>query len=482
MKDLYKYFASKNRLKIHQCLDVITSNKQDRPYKPDKPNRGGRMKGINFRNIVITVVVAALCFVSLAGAEEKEKESKIELIPVYEKTFDDTIIYVIFDETEITVEEAKILGWRGLEGEKSEVKNTIIYPKVVIKEGVIEFLDEKGIVEKSFSLAPLQGSKPRITVSFSKNRKFIGVVKSRKEFTMLNDDGETLWQSDIGRVGYGWPYISPDGQYSVCVGDITGDFSDYYPSIWNKDGFKKELINKEDRTKFELLHLEFTRDGNMFAATLHHKVDNNIYLCLYDRNGTKKWQKTVGRGYGGYTTISGVGNYIAVTIWEKDKNHQELRLYNQNGELCWASTVNLGEVYLSFSRGDSILMAVCEWASIYHFDIQSGKTLWFYNEKDISSTTYRGVLLDEDEDLYIVIGFRASHLERIHDLMNIFNNQGDLIVQKTFPPGHLFTKYPVSYIPSPGSYPSGMFLRDKIIILNGNSNKVFALKLYTEEL
>ena len=43
MKDIYRDSASKNRLKIHLCLNVITPNKQDKLNKPDKPKRGGRI-------------------------------------------------------------------------------------------------------------------------------------------------------------------------------------------------------------------------------------------------------------------------------------------------------------------------------------------------------------------------------------------------------------------------------------------------------
>jgi len=430
------------------------------------------------KEIIVTTILA-LCLVSLAGAEGKE-EAKIELVPVYEKTFEDTIIDVIFDETEITVEEAKALGWRDLDEKGSEEKTTIIYPKAVVKKGKIEFLDEKGTVKKSFSLVPLKDSKPRITVNFSKTRKFIGVVKSRKEFTMLNDHGELLWRTDISRVGYGWPYISPDGQYIVCVGDITGDFTDYYPSVWDKNGFVSGLVKEDERTKYELLHLDFTENGEFFVTTFRQKgytmkegYLDSLILCLFDRRGNKVWQKVVGRGHGGYVSISEKGNHIAVVFKPTNSEHQELHLYNNQGTFCWKSEVGAGQAYFIFSHDESTLTVCCGWALLCQFRIQTGKRIWLHQGTGI----FRTVLPAPDEQSYTVIGFdRKTGGIRLNDFILVFGEKGNLLMKKQFQAASLFTKYPVPYIPSPGYHPTGYLTKGILTLLNGAEDKFFSLK------
>jgi len=448
------------------------------------------MKGIDFRNVIMAMTVAVLCLVSLAGAEEK-KEAKIELVPVYEKTFEDTIIDVIFDETEITVEEAKALGWRGLDEKGSEEKTTIIYPKAVVKKGKIEFLDEKGTVKKSFSLVPLKDSKPRITVNFSKTRKFIGVVKSRKEFTMLNDHGELLWRTDISRVGYGWPYISPDGQYIVCVGDITGDFTDYYPSVWDKNGFVSGLVKEDERTKYELLHLDFTKNGEFFVVTFHQKgytmkegYLDSLILCLFDRRGNKIWQKVVGRGHGGYVSISEKGNYIGVVIWPIDAKYQELYLYKQNSNFCWKNRISLGGSRLVFSKDEKNLVVVCGKASIYYYSINSGQIQWEFLEKGTHDWEYifSEAILYDLGNFVSVIGFRRTdNKERLCDLLYLFDKKGHLLSRKEFTKYSLFTKKYSLYIPAPGWYPTLLLNINKVTIFDGNNSKIITLKLNRKE-
>ncbi len=433
----------------------------------------------------IKAILLALCLISLAGAGEKKEATKIELVPIYEKTFDDTIVDVIFAEAEVSVKEARILGWRDLEEKKSEEKTTLVYPEALVKQGKIEFLDVKGALKMSFPLTPLKGSKPIITVNFSKNRRYIGIVKSRKEFTMLNDNGELLWQTDISRVGYGWPYISPDGQYIVCVGDITGDFTDYYPSVWDKNGFAKGLVKEDGRTDYELLDLDFTENGDYFVTTFKQKgytkkerYLDSLILCLFDRKGNKVWQKMVGRGSGGYVSISENGNYIAVVIWPSDAEHQELHLYNNQGTFCWKSEVGAGQSYFIFSHDDSILTVCCGWAFLCQFDIQTGKRIWLHQGMGI----YRSVIPAPDGQLYIVFGFnRKTGGIRLNDFILVFNRNGELLIKKEFLANSLYSKYPSSYIPAPGCFPTTLFAEDNLMLLCGNENKIISLKVVEEK-
>jgi hypothetical protein len=89
---------------------------------------------LNHKTIRTILIITALCLVSLTRAEEKE-ETKIELIPVYEKTFDDTIVDVIFDTATVSIEEAKKMGWKEeafSKEERQKLQCSILYPKVIV--------------------------------------------------------------------------------------------------------------------------------------------------------------------------------------------------------------------------------------------------------------------------------------------------------------------------------------------------------------
>ena len=105
---------------------------------------------------LLAIVIALMAMNSGLYAQEKDTaqtESKVELKVVYEKTFDEPIVNVIFDTATVNIEEAKKRGWKE-EGftneEKIKGKVLISYPKVVF--GVQEARLEARFYDKNAKL------------------------------------------------------------------------------------------------------------------------------------------------------------------------------------------------------------------------------------------------------------------------------------------------------------------------------------------
>ena len=67
-----------------------------------------RLGGNRMKKISLILFLCIIAF-SILGAEDK---SVIKLVPVYEKTFQDTIVDVIFDTATVSISEAKAMGWK----------------------------------------------------------------------------------------------------------------------------------------------------------------------------------------------------------------------------------------------------------------------------------------------------------------------------------------------------------------------------------
>ncbi|MEM4314608.1 MAG: hypothetical protein QXM39_04950 [Thermoplasmata archaeon] len=164
------------------------------------------------------------------------EEGEIELVPVYEKTFPDTIVDVIFDTATVSIEEAKNLGWKVElipEEEKKDGKMVICSPKVVFYKDKIEILNKEGEIKKRIDLKEVgiyeskEGEKE--FTSYAKfykgenNKYFCVVYTHRAEFEgypidgtliMYNKKGEELWRVR-GEIFSVEIYPSPNGEYAV---------------------------------------------------------------------------------------------------------------------------------------------------------------------------------------------------------------------------------------------------------------------------
>jgi hypothetical protein len=182
-------------------------------------------------------------------AEKKNIQVKpeIELVPVYEKTFDEPIVDVIFDTATVTLEEALRMGWKE-EGFSSEGKKRgkikISYPKVVligetrdeIKEMV--FYDKKGREVKSIFVDS------RNNVITSNSGRFLLIATYYDEYrtekgdgTLLDWHGNMVWEKEKGY----FTSVSDDGYTAEGFVSPSGDLVPF--TLYNPKGEKIKEIS-----------------------------------------------------------------------------------------------------------------------------------------------------------------------------------------------------------------------------------------------
>ncbi len=230
----------------------------------------------------------------------------IELVTVFEKTFNDTIVDVIFDTATVTVKEAKVLGVKRLEGREELEIVKLEYPKVVMigdtskkYKGLvksIKFLNKKGEVIKEVELKI-----PGEQCILSPNKKLIGVRKSYtvgtpyQDLTIYDLEGEVRGKFKVKPLG--GLLIADDGSfvvYGIEIGRILprGEINFY-------DGEGK-LIKTIEGISF--LHRARYLKNNLFLLLIHgekigsYKEGDVEYpkyatdVVCYDKNGEEKWR------------------------------------------------------------------------------------------------------------------------------------------------------------------------------------------------
>jgi len=454
---------------------------------------------------ITTIIALALCLVSLAGAEEgKAREVKLELI--WEKKFNFLPSFeerkslpitirgdeVIFDEAEVTAKEAKELGFKGYEDFGEDEKVKIPYPKVMIGRSDIMFLGFKGNIVKKYPLGEWA------EVGFSKNKQFIGILglgKSQKDriFSMLDSEGNILWKTEITRVGYTLPHISPNGEYVIAEGDPSYDLCDYYPSIWDKNGLVKGLF--EEGTRAELKGVDFTTDGEYFVIAYesavvettsqkiktrtgeelpHYKIHKITNLSLYTMLGKELWNKQLIGVRPISIAITPKGDHTVIVGAFADTFL--LYTYDTKGILINEEKLVEEQLHTLFPHYKN------EW-HIVDFSPQLTK-IHFYNQiiknKEISKEhekvmrpyIVKKMSWNNKRTYFVVLALKRKELhQRTTDVIYLFNHTGELLTEKQYPAFSLCGEYL-----SEGS-PTFTVLNDKIILLNHTEKKIECYKI-----
>ena len=200
-----------------------------------------------------------LVFLGVIYLSGKTQESKLTLIPVYEKTFEDTIVDMIFDTATVSLDKAKAMGWKEeafSEEEKAKGKVTIVYPCVLITKDKISFLDKDGKEKKTISRLVRgvrwegkQGVKIGegvIKVRKSKEGGYLGVVIPREgsaldgtmkgDLVMYSKGGREMWRLEGVYLSDGDIVPSPNGEYAI--GLPPAEYPEGAPYIYTSEEWK----------------------------------------------------------------------------------------------------------------------------------------------------------------------------------------------------------------------------------------------------
>ncbi|MCX7994435.1 MAG: WD40 repeat domain-containing protein [candidate division WOR-3 bacterium] len=350
---------------------------------------------------IITILV--LCFVSLVWAEEKGT-SQIELIPVYEKTFDDTIVDVIFDTATVSIDEAKRMGWKEeafSAAEKKSGRGEIFYTKVVIskkgKKKVLKFFDPTGKIKNSIETGEYAEA------VISQNGEYIGITTPTKwrggdhesKFEMVDAAGRVHWA--LNGLGTG-PYVpSPDGR--LIIGSLSVEVEAAPIEIYNKNGLLKSI-----RKDFAGFWTGFSTDGEFIALGIPLAfprgklivLDSAIQILREDSTATLYGD--VGGGY--YIVFSPSNSYIVYPIIKNKLEAANIGVFDAQGKLLFRIlTQGRGNYICKFSSDERYILVADAHGSCYLIDILAKKILW---QHIIKSQGFGAVSVNKDFNKILV--------------------------------------------------------------------------------
>jgi len=256
-------------------------------------------------------LILFLCIIAFSILRAEDK-SVIKLIPVYEKTFQDTIVDVIFDTATVNIEKAKAMGWKEEafnEGERAKGEATISYPKVVmvsrgrelgwyaperrnsyyLKE--IRFYNKKGKLLNTLEI----GTKGDEWVHISANHKYVLISKIPAEYNseysggiLYNNEGKRICE-----INGPTPIAVSDEGYMIAAyldwqvpPELGGSFYIYNPS-----GKLIKTIKNPDKEKTAPLFAKYSKDGEYAVLVFKATTFPPTVICLIKKTGKILWKK-----------------------------------------------------------------------------------------------------------------------------------------------------------------------------------------------
>ena len=361
--------------------------------------------------IFVLVFMIGIC---LSG---ESKESGIKLIPVYEKTFEDTIVDVIFDTVTVSLSEAKAMGWKEeafSEEEKAKGKVTITYPCVLITKEEIRFLDERGKEKKSINRIVKgvkwegkQGVKVGegvIKVRKSKGGEYLGVVIPREgsllgegikgDFVMYRKNGKEMWKLGDVYLSDGYVIPSPNGEYAIAL--PPGEYPEQAPLYYSREG-TKELIPREWQGKWKWPFFpetpHFSGDGKYFGIPIT-SYDGDSNFLLISTSFEQLWLKTL-EGEINAVEISNTAKYFVVS------SGNTTVCFNKRGKILWKRKANPS--IFSFNRGEDLLLLVYSLrGKIESVDPATGIINWAFEDKALIK---KSILIEVDVQSSTILMF-----------------------------------------------------------------------------
>ena len=340
--------------------------------------------------IFISVIILILClnlnlYSSLLSSAQKMRvedsvvKNKIELEVIWEKQFDEPVVDVIFDEVEVTVKEAKIRGWKNLEGKKDTQLIMVDYPKTIfisdklesiekdIKE--IKFNDKKGTIVKHITI----NKNKREGIIVSPNKKYILVSRkyddiSKNEGAILfKNDGTEVWRKEKGS------FTSVSDQGYTITGFVRPDGSSKPFIIYNPNGKKIKEIHLGNDT-FDAGG-KFSEDGKYFII---YEGFMPTQITILNLNGKIDFKQNVEKNV---LKVFPYNQGIILGVEDIKNNKQNIECFDWNGNIKWTFSQSEFSAHIGkFSAKEKRILIYCSDGYIRCLDILSGKIVWKQKE------------------------------------------------------------------------------------------------------
>lgn len=273
-----------------------------------KRNDMGMLRGVNEKEKTSAVTIflslislLVICLVLGFKSDGIAQPGITEKITLDYKT-DEKVVEILYGEIEVSAQEARQYGLHVSENRKPSDRIKVQYPKVVITESKIQFLDERSKLKSSVARTPSVPGKSGSIVRSAKNKKYIALNNILKynqpaervedgELIMLNDDGSELWKRPHNFANI---IPSPNGRYILGTPDSA--FGGAPISVINEKGVIKEI--KKDSRRWKI---DFSKDGSYFAVTIQTRIEGDekyrADLIVLSESGEELWRiNSIARG------------------------------------------------------------------------------------------------------------------------------------------------------------------------------------------
>ncbi|MFH0774014.1 MAG: PQQ-binding-like beta-propeller repeat protein [bacterium] len=303
------------------------------------------------------------------GTETKDSGTQtVEPTLIMEYKFDEPITDVIFDEATMTVKEARTLGMKGLEKRKATETVKVQYPKVLVTEKAVRFLDEKGRIEREVALK--KENYEELMVSLATGKIIVKGVKgegeNRYRYLRWIDEKERTVKIEEGGEVFS-VLISENGKYVVSGGeDLSAVEGSPICTLYDING--NELWRR--KTEGDSSEVKILYDGKVLI--LEFFIMDKTRITLININGTKLWEKNL-PATPDYNVLFTNDDKIIVYAFEIGK----LYAFDKKGNLLW-QPFNNSLHYLSISKNANYLAGLTSWDHLWAMDINTGKFIWKY--------------------------------------------------------------------------------------------------------
>ena len=339
-------------------------------------------------------VLVCLVVVGMLYADE----AKIELVPVYEKTFDEPIVDVIFDTATVSIEEAKKMGWKEeafSEEERQKGTARVCYPRVIfVSEAYYPdgaYRTEARIYDKEGNLLKrIKTRHHKENLIFSTNGRYILKARLFQEFepswkggALYRNDGTKLWEK--GEDG-GFPRAVSNLGYVAALTYLWSsvEFGDY--TIFDLNGQKLNVIENPYEGVIEgRAMVKFSQDGEHLLVGFADRYANSQFI-LTTKTGEVVWQEEYPYTFYDYEVIKryGIAALFEKYLWGPDALI-DLKTYisfiDWQGNLRWISPLEIrGDKLIKISKDQKRVYAMSSEGSLMCLKLDDGKILWHYKE------------------------------------------------------------------------------------------------------
>ena len=344
-----------------------------------------------------------------------EDFSKIELMTIYEQSFDKIIVDAVFDTATVSIETAKSLGWKEeyINSVKKRENLKIEYPRIIktsLKRGNIGFLspdikrssryvnevgfyNSNGLILKKM---PISWDRGFEYIFLSPQRKYLLVSKVPTEYYPEHSAG-VLYDANGSEI------VKIEGMIPVAVSDeglmIAADLRSWrVPSeaggsfyLYDKNGYLIKEIENPDKKKTAAFFAKFSPDGQFAILAFTAPDTKPTYFYVIDKGGNiigyndlPKYRFSASReeaaeleGDGFAVILDKIfGNTLSLN------GEQYLFFFDWKGDLKWKTSLEArGNMVVKFSEDGSKVYVVSSEGYVWCIDVKNGRILWKHKKK-----------------------------------------------------------------------------------------------------